>query len=196
MTKKPIFNNTPNEHFRMSYQTPRGNIGLDFWISRAPAVVGIIFAIGVEGGTKVLVIKRSKKMREEPNKYGAPSGYLDWDETGYEGITREIFEETSMYLPDYEPFLIFNNNEQPFYVQSDPQKDRNQNISLTYVLVYDFTNSPDFFPKEIESHVDFETTKVEWLSLSDFYNENREWAFHHDERIKSAYEFFTKKIKK
>ena len=192
---KPKFNNTPNNHFRMSYRTPQGNIGLDYWISRAPAVVGIIFAFGVEGSPYVLVIKRSKKMREEPNKYGAPSGYMDWDETGYEAITREIYEETSMYLPDYEPFLIFNNNEQPFFVQTDPKKDRNQNISLTYIMVYDFKDSPDFFPKEIEIHTDFETSKVEWLSLSYFYNSNREWAFHHDERIKSALKYFNQNYK-
>lgn len=195
MTKNPEFKNTPNDYIRMNYSTQHGNVALSYYISRAPAVVGIIFALGLEGGTRILVIKRSKNMCEEPLKFGAPSGYLDWDETGFEGITREIFEETSMYLPDYEPFLQFDNDKQPFYVQSDPAKDKNQNVSLTYVMAYNFKDSPDFFPEEILNYTDRETAKVEWVKLVDFYNSNREWAFNHDERIKSAYEFLVKNMK-
>jgi ADP-ribose pyrophosphatase YjhB (NUDIX family) len=129
-------------------------------------------------------------MREEPLKYGAPSGYLDWNETGFEGMTREVYEETSLYLPNYEPFLIFDNNKQPFFVQDDPKKDKNQNISLIYLLAYDFSSDPVSFPIESEKYTNSETTKVEWLKLSDFFNEGREWAFNHDERIVTAHKFF------
>lgn len=189
--ENPKFNNKPNPHLIHHYDSGTGiKVHQDYWISRAPAVVGIIFAFGVEGGSRVLAIKRSNKMREEPNKYGAPSGYLDWDETGFEGMTREVYEETSFYLPNYEPFLIFNNNKQPFFVQDDPKKDKNQNISLTYLLAYDFTSDPESFPIEIEKYSDSETARVEWLKLSDFYNESREWAFNHDERIVMAHKFF------
>ena len=198
MTTKPEFNNRPNDHIRFGFdsKTYEKPIKIDYWISRAPAVVGIIFTLGLEGGVRVLVIKRSKNMREEPLKFGAPSGYLDWDETGFEAITREVFEETSLYLPDYSPFLMYNNNKQPFYVQSDPTKDKNQNVSLTYVMVYNFKDSPDFFPEEIEKYTDRETAKVEWLNLNNFYNtDNREWAFNHDERIKMAHEYYNKNMK-
>jgi len=179
MTTNPKFKNRQNPH-------------LDIWISRAPAVVGIVFAFGVEDGTRVLVIKRSDKMPDEPNKYGAPSGYLDWDESGFDGMTREVYEETSLYLPNYDPFLIFDNNKQPFYVHTDPTTDKNQNVSLTYVMAYDFSSEPDFFPKDIENHYDFETAKVLWLKLSDFYNAIYPWAFNHDQRIKMALEYFNK----
>jgi len=190
---KPKFNNKPNPHLIHHYDSGTGvKVHQDIWISRAPAVVGIIFAFGTTNGTCVLVIKRSKKMREEPNKFGAPSGYLDFNENGFDGMTREVYEETSMYLPDYKPFLIFDNQEQPFFVQSDPTKDKNQNISLTYVMAYDFTKEPDFFPKEIEKHIDSETQLVEWLSIMKFYNIDREWAFNHDERINMALEYFNK----
>ena len=176
-----------------SYDSGTGiKVQQDFWISRAPAVVGIIFAFGVEGGGRVLVIKRSENMPDEPNKYGAPSGYLDWDESGFDGMTREVYEETSMYLPDYDPFLIFNNYEQPFYVHSDPETDKKQNISLTYVMVYDFHNEPDFFPKDIEKYTDDETAKVEWLKLQDFYNTQYEWAFNHNKRIEMALRYYNK----
>jgi len=200
MTKNPKFNNRPNDHV-IYYFNPNPLLGNDVvrhdvWISRAPAVVGIIFALGLEGGVRVLVIKRSKNMREEPLKFGAPSGYLDWEETGFEGITREIYEETSLYLPNYKDFLVFNNKEQPFYVQTDPTKDKNQNVSLTYVMVYNFSDHQNFFPEYVEKYINKETAKVEWLNLNDFYNiDNREWAFNHDERIKMAHKYYNKNMK-
>jgi len=191
---KPIFKNKPNPHvINKVWEENKLVVNHDFWISRAPAVVGIIFAFGVEGGSRVLVIKRSENMRDEPNKYGAPSGYLDWDETGFNAMTREVYEETSMYLPNYDPFLIFNNHEQPFYVHSDPKTDKNQNVSLTYLMVYDFHNEPDFFPLEIEKHTDHETAEVLWLKLFDFYNAKYVWAFNHNKRIEAALKFFNKK---
>ncbi len=191
---KPKFNNRPNDRISYGFYSEHNGIKIrqDYWISRAPAVVGIIFAIGLEGGARVLVIQRSKNMREEPLKFGAPSGYLDWDESGYEGIIREVYEETSLYLPNYKDFLIFDNNEQPFYVQSDPKKDKNQNVSLTYLLVYNFTDHQDFFPKEIENYNDRESAQVKWMTLSEFYNNTLDWAFHHDIRIKTAHEFLIK----
>lgn len=190
----PRFNNSPNNHLRLSYLTNHGNMKLDYWISRAPAVVGIIFTMTDEG-LNVLLIKRSNKMREEPNKYGAPSGYLDWDETGFQAITREIFEETSMYLPDYNEFLIYDNEEQPFYVLTDPTKDKNQNVSLLYINVYDFSTSMDSFPRFIENYQCKETAEVKWLRLHDFYTweHKYEWAFNHNDRIKLALKHFNGK---
>lgn len=192
-TLKPIFKNKPNPHVVYNIQeNDKTVVNHNYWISRAPAVVGIIFAFGVEGGPRVLVIKRSENMPDEPNKYGAPSGYLDWDENAFDGMTREVYEETSLYLPDYNPFLIFNNYEQPFYVHSDPTTDPMQNVSLTYVMAYDFKGHQDFFPSDIEEFTDFETSKVEWLKLQDFYNSNYEWAFNHDKRIEMALRYYKK----
>lgn len=191
-TLKPIFKNKPNPHVIYNYDSGDGvKVNQDFWVSRACAVVGIVFAFGVEGGPRVLVIKRSAEIPDEPNKYGAPSGYLDWNETGFDAMNREVYEETSMYLPDYDPFLIFNNYEQPFYVHSDPTT-KFQNVSLTYVMVYDFNGHPDFFPLDIENYSDFETAKVEWLKLQEFYNSNYEWAFNHNKRIEMALRYYNK----
>lgn len=190
---KPKFNNRENAH--VVYKVMEGNkfvVNHDFWISRAPAVVGIVFAFGTGDGPRVLVIKRSDKMPDEPNKYGAPSGYLDWDETGFDGMIREVYEETSLYLPDYDPFLIYNNYEQPFYVHTDPTTSKLQNVSLHYLMVYDFHQEPDFFPADIEKYSDFETAKVKWLKLQKFYNSNYEWAFDHDKRIEMAMRYYKK----
>ena len=189
---KPKFKNKPNPHLVHHYDSGDGiKVHQDFWISRACAVVGIIFAFGVEAGPRVLVIKRSEKMPDEPNKYGAPSGYLDWGETGFDGMIREVYEETSMYLPDYDPFLIFNNYEQPFYVHTDPTT-KLQNVSLNYIMVYDFHKEPDFFPADMENYSDSETAKVMWLKLVEFYNSDYEWAFNHNKRIEMAMRYYKK----
>ena len=191
---KPTFNNTPNEVFRMRYDTnDKGRISVDYWISRAPSVNGVIFAFGVEGGVRVLVVKRSKNMRDEPLKYCLPCGYLDWDETGYEGVTREVYEETTLYLPDLEPFLVNNNCGQPFYINTDPKSNR-QNVSLNYLLIFDFLDGQDFFPEEIEKHTNSEVVKVKWLKVSELHT-IKNWAFNHDERIKQALKFYNKGMK-
>jgi hypothetical protein len=109
-------------------------------------------------------------------------------------MMREIWEETSLDLRDYEKLLIFNNNKQPFFVKDDPKADKRQNVSLLYISAYDFQGKMDLFPADIESFTCKETEWVKWMKLVDFYGTsmNYEWAFNHDETIKSAIQFFNK----
>ena len=174
----PKFHNKPNPH-------------IDLWISRAPALAGIVFMIHKYAGLHVLIIKRSEIM-DEPNKYAAPSGYLDWDETGYEGITRELYEETSFYLPEYENFCVFDNNKEPFFTQTNPKADKKQNVSIYYISVYDFSKEYDKLPKFIETYHCNETAEIKIMPVAEFFNNQLDWAFHHDERIKQALEFINK----
>ena len=177
----PKFNNTPNQHL---------------FISRAPAIVGVIFALR-PGGIKVLITKRSATMMDEPNKYCVPCGYLDWDETGYEGMTREVFEETSLYLPDYEKFKKFDNNKQPFWVKTDP-KDNRQNVSLLYLTYFDFSAFDVLhFPYFVEQYTCKETSWVKWMPVREFFevHETMEWAFGHDRTIKNALDHLHEKVK-
>lgn len=190
MDNKPKFNNKASEHIVMQISVDNKKLYKNVWVSRAPAVVGIIFAFGLDGGARVLIIKRSENMQDEPLKYGAPSGYLDWNESGYEAVTREVYEETSMYLPYFNNFLIFDNKKQPYYVQTEPDKDKHQNVSLSYIFAFDFMGHEEFFPKEIEKFTCNETAKVEWMKLTDLYNSDKEWAFHHDKRIMDALNYF------
>lgn len=174
----PKFHNRPNPQI---------------WISRAPALVGVIFMIHPTA-MHVLIIKRSEIM-DEPNKFAAPSGYLDWDETGYEGITRELFEETSFYLPEYEKFCVFDNNKESFFTQTNPKADKKQNVSIYYISLYDFTENVDKFPFDIEKFKCNETAEVKIMPVKTFFNSQLDWAFHHDERIKQALEFLNKNYK-
>jgi len=190
---KPKFNNTPNNHFRFQYHTTHGNSGADFWISRAVAVVGIVFAITLDG-MKVLIAKRSNKMMDEAGKHGIPCGYLDWDETTFDAMTREVYEETSLYLPDYKDYLVTNNDEKPFTIHDNPANNR-QNVSLLFLSVYNFSPRMDLFPVDIEQYKDKETSEVQWITLKDFYlkyDHEYQWAFNHNETIKEAVKHFNR----
>jgi ADP-ribose pyrophosphatase YjhB (NUDIX family) len=189
----PQFKNRPNYHLRYNYNDGRGlKIDQDFWISRSVAVVGVVLADTVEG-LKVLIAKRSQRMLDEAGKWGVPCGYLDWDETTHEAMVREVYEETSVYLPDIEKQLMFDNNKQPIQITDDPNSKR-QNVSLIYLSTYDFLDKMSKFPLHAEGFTSKETALVKWMKMIDFYSTCNEysWAFHHDDTIKDAIKFFNK----
>ena len=195
MDNKPKFNNTQNEHIVFRHITNQGSYKVDAWISRSVAVVGIVFIL-VENTMKVLIAKRSKNMLDEAGKYGIPCGYLDWGETAFEAMTREVYEETSLYLPEYKDYLIYNNKEQPIMFRDNPTNNR-QNVSLIYLSVFDLNKSPDLFPDHILNYSNKETEKVEWMKISDFYlryETEYKWAFNHNKTIKEALKHFNKGV--
>lgn len=193
--EKPKFNNTPNDHIIVRHITNQGSHKIDAWVSRSVAVVGIVFII-VENTMKVLIGKRSKNMLDEAGKYGIPCGYLDWDESAFEAMTREVYEETSLYLPEYKDYLIYNNCEQPILIRDNPTNNR-QNVSLIYLSVYNMNDRPDLFPNHVLNYSDKETEKVEWMKIVDFYlkyEKEYQWAFNHNETIKVAIKHFNKGV--
>lgn len=164
--------------------------GESIWLSRSAAAVGVVFAI-TDVNTYVLISKRSNSMVDEPGKVCLPCGYLDWNETLYECMIREVYEETSLYLPDYNNFLLFNNNMQNFKMNDDPSNNK-ENLSFSFVSVYDFRET-DKFPIKIESFNSNETSMVKWLNLNYFKNHDNyyDWAFNHDDTIKYAINFLS-----
>ena len=189
----PKFNNTPNERIQIRYQSKNGIVSLDYFISRATAVVGIVLAY-TDDSLKILIIKRSDKMRDEAGKIGVPCGYADWGETLYEAMIREVYEETSMYLPKYEKQLLFNNDGEAFKIKDKPSEDKRQNISHIYLSVYDFRDKMDLFPIDVEQFTCKETAKVMLMKVVDFFGTkmNYDWAFNHDETIQLALQYFNK----
>lgn len=185
------FNNVPNEHIVFNYDSGTGiTIKRDYWISRATSVDGVVLALTDDGVVKILITKRSDIMHEEAGKYCVPCGHLDWQETRHNAMIREVYEETSLYLPDYDKYKIFDNNKQPFMVKDNPSDSKNQNIAHIYVTVLDFRSTMKDFPIEIENFTCGETSMVRWITSTDFYTSVREYAFNHDEAIKEAILFF------
>jgi len=169
---KPIFKNRPNQVHIINNK--------EIWQSRSPVVIGIIFAIK-DNGLYVLTEKRSQSMRDEPGKWCCPSGYIDWDETGWDCLRRELYEETGFLIDDYKKYIVNDNNKEPFYVMTHPRECR-QNVALNYYVVFNFTDG--IFPKEIEKNKSDEVEEIKWISIIDIHKYN--WAFEHSYRIKMA----------
>jgi len=186
--KKPRFKNRPNDHITYNFKSESSGVEIshDFWVSRSVSVDGYVFAIDSDGKGYILVIKRSSKMVEDPGKYGVPCGYLDWDETTYDAIIREIYEETSLYLPDYNQSIIFDNHKEPFHIDSLPYAEHNkrQNIVFNYVFLLDFRDSDKEFPRDIVNYTSKETSKVLWMPWDDYLNNVYiDWSFNHSSQI-------------
>lgn len=199
---EPKFNNRPNEELQienriikfngnvyvLNEELSRPNPKLEdrtIWISRSVAIVGIVLG-KFKDDVYVLIEERSQTMMDKPGRWCLPCGYIDWDENGLKAMTREIYEETSLYLPDYNKFLLNPNDIQSFYVNTEATENR-QNIVLYYGFVYDFKNG---LPMEPYSYMNHEISDVRWVKLNEVDGYNL--AFGHDRRIIQAEEHFSK----
>jgi 8-oxo-dGTP pyrophosphatase MutT (NUDIX family) len=174
---KPTFKNRPNRSHYI--QTGIGE-GYELWESRSVAVVGIVLA---KCKRKIYVLgeKRSMIMADAPGKWVAPGGYIDYNENGWNCLRRELYEETSFNVDNYNDELLFDNNREAFFVKTEPDENR-QNIAMNYCLVYKFK----FLPKEIELYHDKEIEKLKWIPIKEIDLPEYDWAFNHNERIKMA----------
>lgn len=166
--EKPEFKNKPNTCHKID--------GKEIWVSRSVAVVGCI-SIYFDDKYYILAEKRSKNM-DMPGKWALPCGYLDYNESAPEAVIREVYEETGMYLPDYENEINFDSLKHPFRVNTNPD-DFRQNISLCYGAELEI-GIPIFtdFNKE-------ECDEIKFICEDDI--KNYDWAFEHD---KVANEWF------
>ena len=154
------------------------------WESRSAAVVAVVFA-KFKGDIYVLMEKRSNRM-DQPGKWCLPCGYIDWDENGWQAITREIYEETSMFLSNYDENLINHNDKKPFFVNTEISENR-QNIALNYGMVFNFKT---ILPQEVVLYADPEIEEARWVKLNEISDLNV--AFEHDKRIGQAEKYFSK----
>ena len=177
--EKPVFHNRPNEEIILGD-------GRKIWLSRSAATVGIVLG-KFNGEIYVLIEERSLSVMDQPGRWCLPSGYLDWNENGFQGIIRELYEETSLYLPKYTRFLLSANSAEPFYVNMGLSENR-QNIVLYYGFVYDFNE--EGLPLEPLSHIDHEISDVRWVKLNDI--NNYKLVFGHYLRIVQAEKYFSR----
>jgi 8-oxo-dGTP pyrophosphatase MutT (NUDIX family) len=174
----PTFKNHPNTSYKID--------GKEIWHARYIAIEAIILAL-YNNNIYVLIEKRSSTMPDCPNMWAIPSGYLDFDENGWDAITREIYEETSLYLPEYEDYLITNNNKKPFEVITEPDHYK-QNVVLTYCCIFNFGTLNNFFPIEILDYKNKEVAEIKWMFLEEVLK--LQLAFNHNDHLKNAVEVF------
>lgn len=173
----PTFNNRPNKFHK-------DKDGKAFWESRSVAVEAVVFAIK-NNQINILIEKRSAKMMDSPNLWCVPCGYLDYDETGWEAIVRELYEETGFDIEAYKESIVTTNNMRPFGVITNPAQNR-QNVVLEYCVVLDFDKSKQEFPSHVAEYKNKEIAEIRWMPFKDIINPEYVWAFNHNERIEES----------
>ncbi len=139
--------------------------GQTLWSGRYCAVVGFVFK-QVNNDWFILANKRSNNTPDYQGYWNCPCGYLECNETGEEGVSREVLEETGVYIKPFE-FTLYN-------VETDPKICNRGNVSLRY-----WTFNPDIESKTISTPNEVE--EVKWINLFDI--KDYKWAFNHDNII-------------
>ena len=174
-SKEKKFNSKPNQSYKVDGKT--------IWESRSPALVGVI-VINYKKDDYVLIGERGKGAADYQGKWNVPCGYLDWNENGTNGIFREIYEETGVYIPNIlkTDEILDNHMNQPFHVNTDIESNR-QNVSLSYGLYFKSDSLPKLSDENSEPD---EVGDIKWVKIIDI--DKFDFAFDHDERIMMYYE--------
>ena len=158
-----------------SYTITEGeHAGTTLWSGRYCAVCGIVWINHPIDGSIVLVTKRGSGAADFQGKWCLPCGYLEADETGKEGLCREIKEETGYEIPP----AFFKLED----VQTDPSECNKGNVTIIYSVEL------STFPVHGLQYTE-EVSKVKWISTEKLHE--YEWAFNHNELIKRM--FYSKK---
>lgn len=161
--------------------------GRDVWESRSVAVVGVII-IYRNGIPYVLVSRRGPNSADYQGKMNLVAGYLDWDESGTEALSREAWEETGFDLTEHlETLDVIRRADltQPWSVTTRPGENH-QNVTLRYGVCFHIPKDSEF-PSLTTEHneIEGECEDPQWMAL-ELVGEY-EWAFNHDRVILDYY---------
>ena len=183
--RKPKLYNRPNECIKSTD-------GREFWISRSVAVMCVVL-ISQGDTTHVLLNKRGKGTPDYQGYWCCPCGYLDWNESAYEAVTREVWEESGINLEilnDKFESLYFSTD--PWSVNSDPERRRRnyrQNVTLRFGAWFQLPQGQDL-PKLTSRHSEKEEiADLAWINL---LLPLTKCAFGHDRLIKEFVVFARK----
>ena len=151
--------------------------GREYWISRSVAVLGIVTATDYNGVEHILAVQRGIGT-PDPEFVGAwclPCGYLDFDETCKEAVSREVKEETGIDISPDKFELV--------YINDDPKSDKRQNITLRFKAeLIEYANDIKLTDKFSETN---EVMDIKWIPID--WVDNYKWAFNHEKIIKGLY---------
>lgn len=145
------------------------------WLSRAVGVTGIVVC-EVKGERYLLISKRGKGTPNYQGCYNIPCGYLDWNESLKEGVIRELYEETGLFLT-HDEWRFFNYN--------DDLKD-GQNISLRFIYCFEKDELPEVTNEHCEPD---EVEDIKWIKLSRNGIKNYKWAFDHKQLVEEILKY-------
>ena len=154
--------------------------GEEVWIHRSIAVAGFVFWI-YKNKIYILANKRGTGTPDFQGYWNCPCGYLDFDETLHEAISREVKEECNIDIPS----RSFIQKE----IEDSPLQNK-QNVTVRFIAILaDYDEAKISIGKGGEEN---EVSDVKWIDVDEI--DNYQWAFNHDKIIKNYVSKFYKYI--
>ena len=150
--------------------------GTTLWSGRYCAVCGIVL-VNCKQDTFVLANLRGSGTPDYQGYWNLPCGFLEDNETGAEGVCREIFEECGLTLAP-SCFSLFD-------VETDPLTCNNGNVTIRYIALRTILELPKLKYENINGEEN-EVESVKWINIKEI--DNYKWAFNHDILIKKVEE--------
>lgn len=154
--------------------------GTTLWSGRYCAVTGIVIRFiynPMLGKNNIYVLAnlRGPGTPDYQGYWNMPCGFLERNESGEEGVAREIFEECGLEILPGE-FDLYG-------VETDPVKSNNGNVTIRYISIDEVSELPELKYTNINGE-DGEVESVKWINIRDI--KNYKWAFGHKELIDKA----------
>jgi 8-oxo-dGTP pyrophosphatase MutT (NUDIX family) len=158
------FNNRPN--------VCTSTNGGDVWVSRSVAVTAVVVA-HEEDECYALIQQRGHAV-DNSGEWCLVCGYLDWDESAYGAIERELFEEAGIDVRTLQADGTCVVGRVPVFISSDPSGNR-QNVSMR-------------FPVELTKRVEVsnlnaepgEVLQLKWIPVNHQSIGEFSFVFNHD----------------
>lgn len=161
----PQFVHRPNEKVRTT-------TGREVYLSRASSVVAQVCVYAMtQAKWYILLVKRGEACPDFQGDWCLPCGYLDWDETLYQAMIREVYEETGLYLPKlhthaqcqatYPCTFAIDATVQPWLIYDTPTGNR-QNLAFHYASWLAWTGDP--LPTLTRLHP-AESADLQWVEI-------------------------------
>lgn len=169
--------------------------GQQVYLSRACSVVAEVCLYEVtQAKWYILLVKRGEACPDFQGDWCLPCGYLDWDETLYQAMIREVYEETGLYLSElhrhpkcqttYPCNFAMNATVPPWLIYDTPTGNR-QNLAFHYASWIAWTGNP--LPTLTRLHSE-ESADLQWVEINiacemilAFGHQHRIRALQHDQ---------------
>ena len=153
--------------------------GKTLWSGRYTAVTGIVIKQMQNDDGRynyyVLANLRGPGTPDYQGYWNLPCGFLEANETGEEGVCREIFEECG--------YKILPGQMQLFDVETDPRTCNNGNVTIRYSNLEYVSKLPELKYTNINGE-EGEVDSVKWINVNEL--NDYKWAFHHKKLIVNA----------
>lgn len=180
---KSPFNNKPNPQVELN--------GKPHFVARDCAVVAEVFLYhAISQNWYVLLGKRGTGVPDYQGYWGFPCGYLDWNETLYEAVQRELWEETGLLLQETAKHAallkslnlpeVGVNSPMPWKITDTVREGSKQNVSHHFGFLMHW--QAEMLPElSLANTAPNEAEAAEWVNIAQA--KTMQMAFRHSERL-------------